>query len=77
VRRSAPSEAALAAHVAACVKGEAGYVDPATGLFVMTSVYLLARGQCCGSACRHCPYDAEEQEAAGRDPEAPAWPWRR
>lgn len=24
---------------------------------VFTAAYHLARGHCCGSACRHCPYD--------------------
>ena len=27
------------------------------GLMVFTENYHLARGDCCGSACRHCPYD--------------------
>ena len=27
------------------------------GLMVFTQNYHLARGDCCGSACRHCPYD--------------------
>jgi hypothetical protein len=26
------------------------------GLFVFTSFYLLKRGYCCESGCRHCPY---------------------
>jgi hypothetical protein len=26
------------------------------GLLVMTDVYHLARGSCCGNGCRHCPY---------------------
>jgi hypothetical protein len=46
------------AHAAAVAAGEPGYLDPRTGLFVMTSRYLLERGTCCGSGCRHCPYDA-------------------
>jgi hypothetical protein len=46
------------AHDAAEAAGEPGYVDPASGLFVMTARYLHERGQCCGSGCRHCPYDA-------------------
>lgn len=37
--------------------GQAGYIDPTTGLFVMTEAGLRARGTCCGNACRHCPYD--------------------
>ncbi|MBA3442570.1 MAG: hypothetical protein H0T92_22160 [Pyrinomonadaceae bacterium] len=24
---------------------------------VFTARYHLARGYCCGSCCRHCPYD--------------------
>lgn len=49
-------DAILAAHRAARAAGEAGYADPATGLFVMTSAELLAKGECCKSGCRHCPY---------------------
>lgn len=26
------------------------------GLFVFTAEYLLERGHCCQSGCRHCPY---------------------
>ncbi|MCC7464819.1 MAG: hypothetical protein IT261_01035 [Saprospiraceae bacterium] len=26
------------------------------GYWVFTEHYLLKRGQCCGSGCRHCPY---------------------
>jgi hypothetical protein len=26
-------------------------------LLVFTELYHRARGTCCGSACRHCPYD--------------------
>lgn len=43
-------------HDDAVAAGEPGYVDPDTGLFVLTSAYLLARGTCCGNGCRHCPY---------------------
>jgi hypothetical protein len=48
-----------ALHEAACARGEATYRDPATGYTVFTRVAHLARGKCCGSACRHCPYDHE------------------
>ena len=51
-------EDAQRAHDAAVVAGEAGYLDPATGLFVLTAQYLLDRGHCCGNGCRHCPYGA-------------------
>jgi hypothetical protein len=46
----------LAAHAAALAAGEAGYIDPASGLFVLTAGFLAARGTCCGRGCRHCPY---------------------
>ncbi|MXQ88114.1 hypothetical protein E5288_WYG017099 [Bos mutus] len=36
--------------------GQLNYVDPATGYVVFTQLAHLQRGQCCGSACRHCPY---------------------
>lgn len=46
----------LAAHRAAVEAGEPGYLDPETGLFVMTAAYLAGRGTCCASGCRHCPF---------------------
>ncbi len=48
--------AILAAHDAAVARGEAGYLDPATGLFVLTAAYLADRARCCDNGCRHCPY---------------------
>jgi hypothetical protein len=47
---------ALAAHAAALTAGEAGYLDPTSGLFVLTAGFLADRGTCCGRGCRHCPY---------------------
>jgi hypothetical protein len=29
------------------------------GLMVFTAAYHLKRGHCCGSTCRHCPFDYE------------------
>ncbi len=29
------------------------------GLITFTARYLLQRGYCCGSGCRHCPYNYE------------------
>jgi uncharacterized protein DUF5522 len=46
----------LAAHEAALAAGAAGYLDPRTGLFVLTAAFLADRGTCCGRGCRHCPY---------------------
>ncbi len=43
-------------HQAAIDAGQPGYTDPDTGLFVFTSAYHLARGTCCDTGCRHCPY---------------------
>jgi len=34
------------------------YRDPTSGLSVFTAVFLADRGYCCGSGCRHCPYDS-------------------
>jgi hypothetical protein len=31
------------------------------GLLVFTAVFLLRRGYCCESGCRHCPYQNPEQ----------------
>ena len=42
--------------VAACAAGQLNYADPATGYMVLIQLAHLQRGQCCGSACRHCPY---------------------
>lgn len=46
----------LAAHAEAMARDDAGYLDPATGLFVLTARQLADRGTCCGQGCRHCPY---------------------
>lgn len=31
------------------------------GLMVLTAHFLLKRGYCCNSGCRHCPYPKEEK----------------
>ena len=46
----------LEAHGRALVAGDAMYVDPVTGLSVLTARYLADRGYCCERGCRHCPY---------------------
>ena len=33
------------------------YIDPDTGKIVMTAYYLRARGYCCKTGCRHCPWE--------------------
>lgn len=52
-------------HDDACSQGSDTYLDPVTGYTVMTAHYLRRRGWCCGSGCRHCPYDPPHQ---GRRP---------
>ena len=32
------------------------------GLLVYTAAYHLKRGFCCGSGCRHCPYEPRHVE---------------
>jgi len=44
-------------HDRAVAEGRARYADPVTGYGVFTAPALLRRGECCGLACRHCPYE--------------------
>lgn len=37
------------------------YIDSKTGWKVLTEEYLLKRGKCCLSKCRHCPYKKEKE----------------
>jgi ATP-binding cassette subfamily B (MDR/TAP) protein 1 len=46
-------------HKEACLRGEHQYMDPSTGYNVFTEIAHKARGKCCGSGCRHCPYNHE------------------
>lgn len=50
-------DAILADHEAALAAGEPTYVDPASGYEVLTADALAERGTCCGSGCRHCPWE--------------------
>ena len=47
----------LECHREAIELGQDGYIDPVSGLFVLTAAHHLDRGSCCESICRHCPYD--------------------
>jgi hypothetical protein len=38
------------------------YYINADGLLVFTAAYHLKRGSCCGSGCKHCPYDTEPED---------------
>lgn len=46
----------LVRHRRACNAGDPVYVDPGSGYQVLTADTLAARGECCGSGCRHCPW---------------------
>ncbi|XP_031974143.1 uncharacterized protein C1orf53 homolog [Corvus moneduloides] len=37
--------------------GQQSAVDAAAGAVVLSEVARSQRGNCCGSACRHCPYE--------------------
>ena len=54
-------------HARAVAEGRDTYVDPETGYEVFTAAYLRGRGICCGSGCRHCPFDHVNVEPATRD----------
>lgn len=43
-------------HATAVAAGAPSYRDPHTGFMVFTAAFLAARGACCASGCRHCPY---------------------
>lgn len=49
-------EEILARHGEALRRADVGYLDPASGLFVLSAAYLAKRGFCCTRGCRHCPY---------------------
>lgn len=40
-------------------EGEDYYMEG--GRFVFTEQYHLKRGHCCGSGCRHCPYNNKKK----------------
>lgn len=46
----------LARHDQAMAERRPTYPDPVSGMAVFTAAFLLARGTCCDSGCRHCPY---------------------
>ena len=50
------------AEVRPLVEGDDYYLEG--GLLVFTAAFLLRRGYCCESGCRHCPYGYDK----GADP---------
>ena len=55
-RSRADYEFVVTLHTRALESGAATYVDPASGYEVFTAAWLAARGACCDTGCRHCPY---------------------
>ncbi len=49
--------AAMERHQLAVEADSPGYLDPTSGLFVMTAAHLSDRGYCCDRGCRHCPFE--------------------
>jgi hypothetical protein len=47
------------------VEGEDYYLE--NGNWVFTAKYLLRRGYCCRSGCRHCPYGYVKEEAISNE----------
>ena len=52
------------------MEGEDYYLEK--GNWVFTAKYLLARGYCCRSGCRHCPYGFLKQEEKNSSPQISA-----
>ncbi len=50
-------EKIMTLHKQAIENDEETYIDPGTGYKVFTAEYLLERGNCCRSGCRHCPFE--------------------
>lgn len=44
------------------VEGVDYYIE--NGRWVFTAEFHLKRGYCCGSGCRHCPYEEREKRQA-------------
>ncbi len=55
---------ALRRHRVAIDEGDPGYLDPVSGLFVLTAAHHADRGTCCEQGCRHCPYIWDRPDAA-------------
>jgi hypothetical protein len=46
------------------IEGEDYYLE--NGNWVFTAKFLLKRGYCCRSGCRHCPYGFVKEEAISK-----------
>jgi hypothetical protein len=52
------------------VEGEDYYLEK--GNWVFTAKYLLKRGYCCRSGCRHCPYGFVREAEQKKPPQISA-----
>lgn len=57
---------AMDRHREAIDAGSPGYLDPTSGLFVMTAAYLRDRRYCCDRGCRHCPFEPGQSKRGSR-----------
>jgi len=68
--RSRPPEQAFVATPLNLVEGEDYYIEGP--YLVFTEKYLKARGYCCESACRHCPWGFSQSRKEQTGPHEPA-----
>lgn len=47
---------------------EGDYYKTEEGFIVFTEQYLLRRGYCCRSGCRHCPYGYDKSTDSFKKP---------
>lgn len=47
---------------------EGDYYKTEEGFIVFTEQYLLRRGYCCRSGCRHCPYGYDKNTDSFKKP---------
>ncbi len=43
---------------------EPDFYKDENGKFVMTESFHIKRGSCCGSKCKHCPYEPQYQKGS-------------
>ncbi|KAL7521722.1 hypothetical protein ACHAWX_006398 [Stephanocyclus meneghinianus] len=60
-------------HDDACREGKDTYIDPKTGYCVFTELAHTRRGKCCGSGCRHCPYNHVNVKDKSKNIQQPAF----
>lgn len=44
------------------IEGVDYYIDGESGLMVLTFLFLINRGYCCGNGCLNCPYEPKGQK---------------